>query len=228
MDQIVDRLDGRRSADPRETLPFRSPGCDVYNPAIPPVRWQSGRMRQLAKLLNWDTRFRGFESRPHRQPRGARIASGLLLAAVALATAPVLAGCAVDRRLRIETDPPKAAILVDGNLVGESPLDLHFTHYGPRTVRAELPGRRIAEQIVDLDAPWYGWFPIDIVSEVILPLWRTDHRSVLLVLPEGSSEPGIDPATLDAAGDAAIERAWQFRRWVPGDHPPPPPPVTRP
>lgn len=183
-------------------------------------------MRQLAKLLNWKFRFRGFESRPHRQsPRPPRApmpeprSTRLLVAAGALCAAAAW-GCAVDRRLKVETEPSGAEVIVDGKVLGQAPLEVHFTHYGARLIRAELrgeTGRSLAAQIeVDLQPPWYGAFPFDLFSEIVFPVWRTDFHAVSLRLEPGGSAPAVagDPASRDAA---ALDRAKALRRWTPGE-----------
>ncbi|HKE01518.1 MAG TPA: PEGA domain-containing protein, partial [Planctomycetota bacterium] len=86
-----------------------------------------------------------------------------------------LASCTVDRRLRIETDPPGADVIVDGLALGRAPLDLHYAHYGTRRVRVEMRDREPHEVLVPLEAPWYGSFPIDLFTEILVPIWRTDY-----------------------------------------------------
>ncbi|HKE01194.1 MAG TPA: hypothetical protein VKE69_09305, partial [Planctomycetota bacterium] len=116
-------------------------------------------------------------------------------------------------------------MIVDGRVLGTAPLELHFTHYGPRLVRAELleasGGKTlVAQQQVELDPPWYGSFPFDIVSELLLPIWRTDYHRVVLILEPGGASHASRAASLEdpeARDDAAIRRARALQRWTPGE-----------
>jgi PEGA domain-containing protein len=170
-------------------------------------------MRQLAKLLSWKFRLRGFESRPHRQ---------LALAALGLAS------CAVDRRLHIESDPPGAEIVVDAKPTGPAPLDLHFTHYGVRLVRAELAGHEPREVAVELEPPWYGKFPFDLVTEILFPVWRTDFHEVRIALEPTRPAKQASPEEVQRRDREAIESAQALRRWVPGEPLPASAPASRP
>ena len=128
-----------------------------------------------------------------------------------------VAACAVDRRLRIETDPPGADVTVDGKYLGASPLELHFTHYGERRVRVAKRGYATIEQVVALEAPWYGHFPIDVVVEVIVPVWRTDFRAERFALVQQADQPGLTAAELRHEEDAAVARGRELGLWLPGE-----------
>jgi hypothetical protein len=133
-----------------------------------------------------------------------------------------LGACAVDRRLTIASQPPGAEVAVDGKVVGKAPLDVHFTHYGARRVFVMLPGYQPEERIVVLEPPWYGSFPFDVFSEVLLPIWRTDYRTAefALVPREGdlteAEKKALESLRLQKEG-AAVEHARALRRFAPGD-----------
>jgi PEGA domain len=202
-------------------------------------------MRQLAKLLSWKFRLRGFESRPHRHappapgfagtraPAGGRevgFRGSRLLALVAdsrdrgltlLVLACAATGCAVDRRLRIETEPAGAEVIVDGRAVGHAPLDVHYEHYGTRRVRVEMRDLEPREVLVTLEAPWYGAFPIDFVTEILVPVWRTDYRKVRLDLVPKRPPEVQAPDEERRITEAALEHGKTLRHWVPGEALPP-------
>lgn len=86
------------------------------------------------------------------------------------------AGCQAERVLRVTSTPPHAEVRVDGVRAGVTPIDLEFVHYGKRRVTIELGGYRNISEVIELSPPWYGVFPLDIVSEVLVPVgWRDVH-----------------------------------------------------
>ena len=98
-------------------------------------------------------------------------APALLACAVALA-------CAPRRTLVIESTPPGAQVRLDDQvLVGETPLRQPFEHYGIRQVTLYLHGYQTHTERIELDTPWYAYFPLDLVTEVLLPFgWRDTRR----------------------------------------------------
>lgn len=95
----------------------------------------------------------------------------------ALAGAALLgAGCAAERTFTITSEPEGALIRLDDDLVGVTPVTVPFLHYGTRRLTAYLEGHQTRTLIYKAKPPWYGRFPIDIVSEVLLPVgWKDDH-----------------------------------------------------
>lgn len=126
-----------------------------------------------------------------------------LLAALFLVNA--LASCGARRSVLIETDPPGALIRLDDEVVGTTPLDYPFVHYGTRRVTLYLPGYRTWSERIPLLPRWYSRFPMDLVTEVLLPLNLRDQRKVRVELaPDDGSE-----STGDA--EAFVERAQALR-----------------
>lgn len=116
-------------------------------------------------------------------------------------------GC-VDRFLLIRSDPPGARVFLDARPVGTTPVQIPFEHYGSHEIllrhATSEQGREVhyesVAQIVDVDAPWYQWFPIDLAAEFLWPGTITDQHEVTIhMTPQ-------DPATLRAPLDAAAER----------------------
>ena len=52
-----------------------------------------------------------------------------------------LAGC-VERLISVRSDPPGAAVLLDGDPVGVTPVEVPYTWYGTRDVTVELQAKR--------------------------------------------------------------------------------------
>ena len=99
--------------------------------------------------------------------RPARTALGLT---VCLA---LLTGCAAERTLRITTEPPGATVRVDDRVIGTTPLEMPFLYYGVRRITLYKEGYHTITQRRRFKAPWYGRFPLDILSEVLFPIgWR--------------------------------------------------------
>ena len=102
-------------------------------------------------------------------PRAGRALAGALLLLS-------LGGCRAERVLRITSVPPGANVMLDGIELGETPIDHPFIHYGTRRVTLRLPGYLTASEVIEMRPPWYGRFPLDLVSEVLVPTgWRDEH-----------------------------------------------------
>lgn len=129
-------------------------------------------------------------------------ARGALIAALAL----LGAGCRAHRTLEVRTDPPGALVVVDQDVLGASPVEVEFWHYGVRRVTVSKPGYRTISQVVEVVPPWYARFPLDIVSEVLLPVGWRDHHEVALTL-----RPGLDEVTTPDIR-SVLDRAEVLRR----------------
>ena len=112
-------------------------------------------------------------------------------------------------------------MIVDGLALGRAPLDLHYAHYGTRRVRVEMRDREPHEVLVPLEAPWYGSFPIDLFTEILVPIWRTDYRRVRLELVPKRPIETVPPEEEQRMTEAALEHGRALRRWVPGEGLPP-------
>ncbi|MDF1799735.1 MAG: PEGA domain-containing protein [Planctomycetota bacterium] len=124
----------------------------------------------------------------------------------------LLASCATDRRLWIESEPAGATVRLDEELLGITPLELEFYHYGTRRLALELDGHLKVERDLEVAAPWYLRFPLDIVTEVLLPFGWNDHREVRVQLVPTPEVIAADEY------EAARARAEAFR--TAGDAPP--------
>lgn len=136
-------------------------------------------------------------------------------------------GCRAQRELRIRSEPPGAMVRVDDTVVGRTPLALPFEHYGVRHVSVYLEGFRTASRDVRLKTPWYSVFPLDLVSEVLLPFGWADSHVV-----EFELEPEVGYVSEVEFRDV-LERAETLRRAgpagpavpLPGAPPPAPAPA---
>ncbi len=102
--------------------------------------------------------------------------------------------------------PSGAQCRIDGELLGRTPVELDFSYYGTRRVTLYLEGYLTESRVVALEPPWYGYFPFDIVSEVLLPVGWKDRHEVQVVLQPGAdtiSEPDLT---------SVLKRAESLRR----------------
>lgn len=137
----------------------------------------------------------------------ARTRSKLLRSALAVALLSASSAC-VERRLIVRTDPPGAAVYVDGSLVGrsdpeEGSLEVPFVHYGTRRVVVRAAGRYPERRDVELAPPWYQYFPLGFFSELLWPGTLVDrHEPAPFVLaPRG--EPAA-PEELERAAESYL------------------------
>ncbi len=100
-----------------------------------------------------------------------------------------LIGC-VERWIQVRTQPSGARVFVDGEEVGRSPIRVAFDHYGTREVLVHLDAGTDSDRtygavshLVELRAPWYQWFPLDLITETIWPWNFVDEHEVSIVLP---------------------------------------------
>ena len=105
------------------------------------------------------------------------------LGAVAALLIVAMAGC-VRRTVTINTAPQGAAVTLNDQQVGTSPVNVDFTWYGDYDVIVRKEGYETLHTHHKLDAPWYQVPPIDFVSEVLVPWTITDRRETSFTLEE--------------------------------------------
>lgn len=127
--------------------------------------------------------------------------------ALALALVLGLASCRAQRELVIVTEPPGAEIRLDGTLLAQkTPANIPFDDYGVRRVTLYLDGHLSHSEAIDLRPPWYGYFPLDFISEILIPIGWHDRHKLKVKLAPGDSQI----AAPDLVG--VLERAEQLRR----------------
>jgi len=103
-------------------------------------------------------------------------------------------GCTAKRSLTIRSAPPGARVRIDDRAVGVTPIRIAFQHYGVRRITLYKDGYRTHSQRIRLSAPWYARFPIDLFTEILLPLGIDDHREYSVPLVPGeemSNSPSL-------------------------------------
>jgi hypothetical protein len=113
--------------------------------------------------------------------------------------------------LAVRSEPPGAVVYLDGEKIGTSPCEIRYEWYGTRELAVELAGHRLVREMVTLSPPWWQIFPLDFVTDVLIPV--TIHDRVEL---DYRLEPV--PVTRDEVQDV-LRRAQELRRRT---GPPPP------
>jgi len=126
----------------------------------------------------------------------ARSIPMLLLAAAA-------AGC-VQRRMTIRSNPPGALVYVDDYQLGTTPVSHDFVYYGTRKIRLVKDGYETLTVRQPFPIPWYEYFPLDFVSENLIPWEIRDERVVdLAMAPAAATPPEVVVARAEQARLAA-------------------------
>jgi hypothetical protein len=109
----------------------------------------------------------------------------LAAAAAAVLSSP---GC-VQRRMTIRSNPPGALVYVDDYPLGSTPVSHDFVYYGTRKIRLVKDGYETLTVRQPFPVPWYEIFPLDFVTENIIPWEVRDERVVDLAMQPAASTP---------------------------------------
>lgn len=107
-------------------------------------------------------------------------------------------GC-MERVLVVRSDPPGAVVYVDGQPRGTTsagqPVEVPFDAYGTRTVIVRREGYVPTRRQVELKVPWYQYFPIGLVTDLLWPgTIRDEHRVELKLKRRGPPRPAKELA----------------------------------
>lgn len=128
---------------------------------------------------------------PLISPKRPEPAAALRL--LALAALVALTACRAQRHMIFETAPAGATVRLDDEIVGRTPLDLRFEHYGTHQLTIYREGYRTYSEEIRVKTPWYSHFPFDFITEVLLPFgWRDYHRYEIALEPEIGHVTGGD------------------------------------
>jgi hypothetical protein len=115
------------------------------------------------------------------------------------------AGC-VERSLYIRSEPPGATIYLDGDRVGTTPLELPFSWYGEREVMLELTHYGTVKEIEAIPPPWWQIFPLDFITDVLIPFPIRDRRTF---------EYRLEEARLEQDRERVLQRAMELKQQLP-------------
>ena len=106
--------------------------------------------------------------------------------------------------MAVRSEPEGATVYLDGERVGETPIDIPFIWYGTREIVLEKRGYREARELVALRPPWWQWPVLDFLTEVVVPFTLTDRREVSVHLERA-------PVTREEL-DEVLRRAEELRK----------------
>ncbi len=86
-------------------------------------------------------------------------------------------GC-MHRRMTIQSDPPGALVMLDGEEIGYTPVSHDFTYYGTREITLIKDGYETLTSLQKISPPWYQRVPLDFVSDNFWPMKTTDRRNL--------------------------------------------------
>ena len=106
-----------------------------------------------------------------------------------------LSGC-IQRTLTINSEPQGARVFINRREVGETPLNLAFTHYGSHDILLLLKGYAPYRGVLVLKAPGWAVFPLDAFTEALCPARLKDARefTITLAKPPRSEHPASPDA----------------------------------
>jgi len=84
-------------------------------------------------------------------------------------------GC-VHRRMTIRSVPSGALVKVDGEEIGYTPTSVDFTYYATREITLTKDGFETQNVMQKVKTPWYQTFPLDAVSDNLLPFEVTNRH----------------------------------------------------
>jgi hypothetical protein len=121
---------------------------------------------------------------------------------VAVGALSLLTGC-VERRFRVESNPPGAYLYINNTPYGPTPVDVPFLFYGDYDVMLVKEGFQTKKVKQPVPAPWYEYPVIDFFSEALYPGQLTDIRSLYYEM-EPVCQPNLD--LLKAEGEELRKR----------------------
>jgi hypothetical protein len=89
--------------------------------------------------------------------------------------AALMTGC-VQRRFRVESNPPGAYVSVNNIPYGPAPVDVPFLYYGDYDVELKKEGFQTKRVKQPVRAPWFEYPPFDFFAENLVPVEINDLR----------------------------------------------------
>lgn len=91
----------------------------------------------------------------------------------------VFSGC-VERKLKIRSEPSEARLFVNGEKKGETPYEEQFVFYGGRRIRLVKEGYQTKVESIEVEKPFYEYFPLNFVTEILIPYTFKVQRTYTL------------------------------------------------
>ncbi|MFH1423048.1 MAG: PEGA domain-containing protein [Planctomycetota bacterium] len=113
-------------------------------------------------------------------------------------------GCVV-RELIIRSNPSDAKVYIDAEEKGVTPYSIEFTFYGAREIVLRKEGYESLKKVIKLPIPWYEYFPLDFISELIIPFEIKDTHEFDFTLDKISLESDSTDEIIKRANDISKE-----------------------
>ena len=108
-------------------------------------------------------------------------------------------GC-IERTVSINTEPEGAAVILNDQEVGQSPVKVPFTWYGDYDIIIRKDGYESVRTHQRLHTPWYELPGIDLFTECLMPFTVHDDRVMETVVLQPEQLPTRE-ALLEAAAE---------------------------
>jgi len=131
-----------------------------------------------------------FRARASRAEAAARTQAAPVARALLLLAALLLSPGCVSRTLAVTSDPAGARVTIDGKFVGTTPYEQAYHSYGTRSLDLELAGYTSRHELLDVPLPWWQVFPLDVVTDLLLPLGLHDDHAFHYALQPLDPEAG--------------------------------------
>jgi hypothetical protein len=91
--------------------------------------------------------------------------------------------------MTINSSPPGARVLLDGDEVGETPTSVDFTHYGTREIVLQRDGYETLKTMQTVRPPWYQVLPFEFFADNLLPFQVTNRHEFSYQLQPSATVP---------------------------------------
>jgi len=99
------------------------------------------------------------------------------LACAAAVVASLCATGCVQRRMTVRSNVPGAQVYVDNYEIGRTPVSTDFIYYGQRDIRLVKDGYETLKVKQPVNAPWYQYPGLDLITENLWPWEIRDERN---------------------------------------------------
>lgn len=100
---------------------------------------------------------------------------------VCLLVLPWITGC-VERSFTIQSDPPGALVLRNGEPIGSTPVTENFVYYGVYELTLVKEGYEPLVVKQKIERPWYQYPFVDFVFEHLVPVHLQDRKEFIYKL----------------------------------------------
>ena len=177
---------------PSPPSPLAGAGCaDSPGSSTEAPGWK----RPLSVHLSDQARDPGAQEghhRPVRIPAEERCPEAAVGRWLPLVLVSVLAACAPTRSFTVKSNPSGATVRIDGTAAGATPVTVPFEHHGTRRVTLYLEDYLVWSEAVEIEAPWWATFPLDLITDNLVPWRLRDEHELEVALTPAADRPGVE------------------------------------